>query len=83
MEGDQDKANGPLPSDGGQEAATGLDQGPCVVGFLGGSVVENPPVRTGDTGDAGSIPGWGRFPGGGNGSPLQYSCVCVCVIKFY
>ena len=24
-------------------------------------------------GDAGSIPGSGRFPGGGNGNPLQYS----------
>ena len=25
-------------------------------------------------GDAGSISGLGRFPGEGNGSPLQYSC---------
>ena len=24
-------------------------------------------------GDPGSIPGWGRFPGEGNGNPLQYS----------
>ena len=24
--------------------------------------------------DLGSIPGLGRFPGGGNGNPLQYSC---------
>ena len=23
----------------------------------------------------GSIPGSGRFPGGGNGNPLQYSCL--------
>ena len=23
----------------------------------------------------GSIPGWGRFPGGENGNPLQYSCL--------
>ena len=22
-----------------------------------------------------SIPGWGRSPGGGNGNPLQYSCL--------
>ena len=29
----------------------------------------------GDTGDAGSIPGSGRFPGGGYGNPLQYSCL--------
>ena len=25
--------------------------------------------------EAGSIPGWGRFPGEGNGSTLQYSCL--------
>ena len=29
---------------------------------------------TSNTGDPGSIPGLGRPPGGGNGSPLQYSC---------
>ena len=29
----------------------------------------------GDTGDAGSIPGLRRSPGGGNGNPLQYSCL--------
>ena len=23
----------------------------------------------------GSIPGWGRSPGGGNGNPLEYSCL--------
>ena len=26
-------------------------------------------------GDLGSIPGWGRSPGDGNGNPLQYSCL--------
>ena len=26
-------------------------------------------------GDPGSIPGSGRFPGGGNGNPLQYPCL--------
>ena len=26
-------------------------------------------------GDVGLIPGSGRSPGGGNGSPLQYSCL--------
>ena len=25
--------------------------------------------------DAGSIPGWGRSPGEGNGNPLQDSCL--------
>ena len=29
----------------------------------------------GDTGDAGSIPGLGRSPGGGHSDPLQYSCL--------
>ena len=24
--------------------------------------------------EAGSIPGWGRSPGGGNGNPFQYGC---------
>ena len=42
------------------------------VGFLGGSVVKNPPVNAGDVG---SIPGSGRSPGEGNGGPLQYSCL--------
>ena len=39
----------------------------------GGSVVKNLPA--GDTGDPGSIPGSGRSPGGGNGNPVQYSCL--------
>ena len=39
-------------------------------GFPGGSAVKNPPVNVGDVC---SIPGWGRFPGGGNGNTLQYS----------
>ena len=28
-----------------------------------------------NAGDPGSIPGWGRSPGEGNGNPLQYSCL--------
>ena len=35
-------------------------------------VVKNPPVNAGD---AGSIPGLGRSPGGGHGNPFQYSCL--------
>ena len=43
------------------------------MGFPAGSVVKNPPVNAGDTGDTGgSVPGSGRCPGGGNGNPLQY-----------
>ena len=38
-------------------------------------MAKNPPVNAGDTGDVGSIPGSGRFPGEGNGNPLQYSCL--------
>ena len=42
---------------------------------LGGMVVKNLPANAGDARDAGSIPGLGRSPGGGNGNPLQYSCL--------
>ena len=28
-----------------------------------------------NAGDLGSLPGVGRFPGEGNGNPLQYSCL--------
>ena len=42
------------------------------MGFPGGSVVKNPPVNEGDTGDIDSIPGSGRCPGIRNGNPLQY-----------
>ena len=38
-------------------------------------VLKNPPANAGDTGDAGSIPGQGRSPGGGNHNLLQYSCL--------
>ena len=41
-------------------------------GFLGGSVVRNPPANAGDVG---SIPGSGQCPGGGHGNPLQSSCL--------
>ena len=37
--------------------------------------VKNPPANAGDRRDTGSIPGWGRSPGGGNGNSLQYSCL--------
>ena len=45
---------------------------PCLSnGFLGGSVVKNPPVNERDVG---LIPGSRRSPREGNGIPLQYSC---------
>ena len=45
------------------------------MGFPGGAVVKNPPVNAGDARGMGSIPGLGRSLGGGNGNPLQYSCL--------
>ena len=36
---------------------------------------EESAYNTGAVGDAGSIPGSGRSPGGGHGNPLQYSCL--------
>ena len=38
-------------------------------------VVKNLSDNAGDIRDLGSIPGSGRFPGGGHGNPLQYSCL--------
>ena len=42
------------------------------VGFPGGLVSKESACNIRD---AGSIPGWGRSPGEGNGTPLQYSCL--------
>ena len=47
----------------------------CNTGFPEGSVVKNLPANAGDAGGAGFILGSGRSPGGGNGNPLQYSCL--------
>ena len=41
-------------------------------GFPGGWVVKNLPAHAEDVD---LIPGSGRSPGGGNGNPLQYSCL--------
>ena len=38
-------------------------------------MVKNPPANAGDVRDVGLILGLERFPGGGHGSPLQYSCL--------
>ena len=42
------------------------------MGFPGSSVVKNLPASAGDVG---SIPDLGRSSGGGNGNPLQDSCL--------
>ena len=34
-------------------------------------MVKNLPANPGDIRDVGLVPGWGRFPGVGNGGPLQ------------
>ena len=41
-------------------------------GFLSGSVIKNLFANAGDTG---SVSGWGRLPGEGNGYPFQCSCL--------
>ena len=41
-------------------------------GFPGGSDSKESACNVGDPG---STPGLGRSPGGGNGNPLQYSCL--------
>ena len=45
------------------------------LGFLGDTVVKNPPVNVGDARDSGLIPGLGRSPRVGNGNLLQYCCM--------
>ena len=45
------------------------------MGLLVALVVKNLPASEGDPRDMGSIPGWGRSPGGGHGNSLQYSCL--------
>ena len=38
-------------------------------------MVKNLPANSGDLREVGLIPGSERFPGVGNGNPLQYSCL--------
>ena len=45
------------------------------LGFTGGSLSKESTCSTEDAGDVGSIPGSGRSPRGGNGNPLQHSCL--------
>ena len=45
------------------------------MGIPRGSVVKNPPASAGDARDVGLTLGLGRSPGGGNGTPLHYSCL--------
>ena len=45
---------------------------PLLMGFPGGSDSKESVCNAGDLG---SIPGWGRSPGGRHGNPLQYFCL--------
>ena len=49
-----------------------LNSSSTTTGFSDGSV-DKESVR--NAGGLGSVPGWGRSPGGGHGNPLQYSCL--------
>ena len=44
-------------------------------GFPGGPVVKTSLASAGDERDVGLIPGSARYPGGGHGNRLQYSCL--------
>ena len=54
---------------------TEMEKNGEVQGFPDGSSSMESTRNAGDTGDAGSIPGLGRFPEEGNGDLLQYSCL--------
>ena len=43
------------------------------MGFLSGIVVKKLPTKAGGAGNESLNPGLGRYPGGGNGNPLQDS----------
>ena len=49
-----------------------IDDSPQAEDFPGGT---DGKASAYNAGDRGSIPGSGRFPGEGNGHPLQYSCL--------
>ena len=45
-------------------------------------VVKNPPVSAGDEKDTGSIPGLGRYPGGGHGNQRTIYLYIYTVLKY-
>ena len=59
----------PIPKKGNAKESSNY----CTITLIsGGSEVK---VSAWNVGDLGSIPGLGRSPGEGNGTPLQYSCL--------
>ena len=63
----------PLLEGSPRNSSLDFQKPPELVGFPGGTVVKSTPAHGGDSGNMGSISGSGRFPGRGNGNPLQYS----------
>ena len=53
----------------------GLAKSRMARGFWDGTVVKKLPAYATDAGGLGLITGSRRFPGVGNGNPLQYSCL--------
>ena len=47
----------------------------CIVGLPRWLSNKESACNAGDTGEAGSVSGLGRSPGGGNGNPLEYSAL--------
>ena len=65
-----------VPGSAARDWLFGVFQGGCGGGAPQVAlVVKNPPANAEDIREAGSIPGLGRSPGGGNGNPLQCSCL--------
>ena len=59
-----------------QDCNQGITQGYRLIGaFQLAQVVRNLPANAEDARDVSSVPVLGRFPGEGNGNPLQYSCL--------
>ena len=63
----------PLLEGSPRNSSLDFQKPPELVGFPGGTEVKSTPANGGDSGNMDSIPGSGRFPGRGNGNPLQYS----------
>ena len=61
-------------SDKGSKSPWGASRGEGLR-FPDGSAGKEFICNAEDTGDSSSIPGLGRYPGGRNGNPLQYSCL--------
>ena len=56
-------------------AVTNYRKWSSLTGFPGGSIGKSPPAKQETGKNAGCLLGLGRSSGGGNGNPLQYSCL--------